>query len=110
MKLDPLKISKNILIILFIVFIALFFSQSTGYYEYEQYKKVALTNEQIKQFEKDVKNGKKVDVKDYIGETKKDYGNKVSNTGLKISSEIEKYVKKFINGAFDAIGRAVKEK
>lgn len=110
MKIDPNKLFKNILIFLFIIFIALYISQSTGYYEYEQYKKVALTNEQIKQFEKDVKNGKNVNVKDYVGETKKDYGNKISNTGLKISSEIEKYVKKFINTTFDAIGKAVKEK
>ena len=110
MKLEPNKIFKNILIFLFIIFIALYISQSTGYFEYEQYKKVALTNEQIKQFEEDVKNGKNVNVKDYVGETKKEYGNKVSNMGLTISENIEKYVKKFINGAFDTIGKAVKEK
>lgn len=110
MKLDANKIFKNILIFLFIIFIALYISQSTGYYEYEQYKKVALTNEQIKQFEKDVKEGKKVDVKDYVSETKKEYGNKISNAGLTISKKIEKYVKKFINSVFDNIGDVVKEK
>ena len=110
MRLEPNKIFRNIFIFLFIIFIALYISQSTGYYEYEQYKKVALTNEQIKQFEEDVKNGKNVNVKDYVGETKKEYGNKVSNMGLTISENIEKYVKKFINGTFDAIGKAVKEK
>ena len=110
MKLDINKIFKNILIFLFIIFIALYISQSTGYYEYEQYKKVALTNEQIKQFEKDVKEGKKVDVKNYVSETKKEYGNKISNAGLTISKKIEKYVKNFINSVFDSIGDVVKEK
>lgn len=110
MKIQANKLFKNILIFLFVIFIALYISQSTGYYEYEQYKKVALTNEQIKQFEKDVKDGKSVDVKDYISETKKDYGNKISNAGLTISKKIEKYVTKFINGMFDSLSNVVNDK
>lgn len=106
----PEKIFKSILIFLFIIFISLYISQSSGYYEYEQYKKVALTKEQIKEFERDIKEGKKVDVKDYVGETKKEYGNKVSNVGLKISETIEGYVQKIINNSFEAISKVVKEK
>lgn len=110
MKIQADKIFKHVLTFLFIIFIALYISQSTGYYEYEQYKKVALTNEQIEQFEKDVKEGKSVDVKDYVEETKKDYGNKVSNAGLQISKKIEKYVTKFVNSVFDSIASVVKDK
>jgi len=108
MKLE--NIFKTFLIVLFIIFISLYISQSSGYYEYEQYKKVELTKDQIKQFEKDIKDGKKIDVKDYIGETKKEYGNKVSNAGLKISETIEEYVQKIINSSFETISNVVKEK
>ena len=110
MKIQADKIFRSILVFLFVIFIALYISQSTGYYEYEQYKKVALTNEQIKQFENDVKEGKNVDVKDYVSETKKEYGNKVSNAGLRISKEIEKHVTKFINGIFESLSKVVNDK
>ena len=103
------KIFKNIIIVLFIIFIALFLSQANGYYEYQEYKKVALTNEQIKEFESDVKAGKKIDLKDYVGNTKKEYGNVVSNMGLKVSKKIEKYVKKAVNKSFGILSDLVSE-
>ena len=103
------KIFKNIMIILFVIFIALFISQANGYYEYQEYKKVALTNEQIKEFESDVKAGKKIDIKDYVGNTKKEYGNVVSNMGLTVSKNIEKYVKKAINTSFGVLSDLVSE-
>lgn len=106
----PEKIFKTIIIVLFIIFISLYISQSSGYYEYEQYKKVSLTKEQIKKFEQDIKDGKKVDVKDYANEVKKEYGNKISNAGLKLSETIETYVQKFINNSFEIISNVVKEK
>ena len=60
------KIFKYLILISFIIFLALYLSQSTGYFEYKNSKKVALTNEQIKQFEKDVNEGKNVDITKYI--------------------------------------------
>ena len=103
------KIFKNIMIVLFIIFVALFLSQVNGYYEYQEYKKVALTNEQIKEFESDVKAGKKIDLKDYVGNTKKEYGNVVSNMGLTVSKKIEKYVKKAVNKSFGILSDLVSE-
>ena len=97
------KVARNILVVLFILFIALYISQSTGYYDYEVYKKTALTKEQIKQFEEDVKAGKNVSVKDYLSETTSDYGNKLSNVGLNVSKKIEKYSKKAIETVFGAL-------
>ena len=44
----------------------LYLSQSTGYFEYRNSKKVALTNKQIEKFEQDVKEGKNVDIENYI--------------------------------------------
>ena len=103
------KIFRNIMIFLFIIFIALFISQANGYYEYQEYKKVALTKEQIKEFEDDVKSGKKIDLKDYVGNTKKEYGNTISDTGLSFSKKIEKYAKKVITTSFGALSKLVSE-
>lgn len=103
------KIFRNIMIFLFVVFIALFISQANGYYEYQEYKKVALTNEQIKEFESDIKAGKKIDIKDYTGKTKKEYGNIISDTGLTFSTQIEKYIKKAITSSFGALSKLVSE-
>ncbi len=101
------KIAGTTIIILFILFFALFISQSTGYYDYEAYKKTALTKEQIKKFEEDVKNGKNVSVKDYLSDTIKDYGNNVSDVGLSVSKNIEKYSKKTIEAIFGALSNLI---
>lgn len=103
------KIFKNIIIVLFIIFIALFISQSNGFYEYQEYKRVALTNEQIKEFESDLKAGKKIDLKNYVDKTKKEYGNSVSNMGLSVSKKIEKYFKKAMDLSFGALAKVVNE-
>jgi len=103
------KIFRNVIIILFVIFIALFISQSNGYYEYHEYQKVALTNEQIKEFESDLKAGKKIDIKDYVSNTKKEYGNAISDTGLNFSMKIEKYIKKAITSSFGALSKLVSE-
>lgn len=103
------KIFRNVIIFLFIIFIALFISQANGYYEYQEYKKVALTKEQIKEFESDIKAGKKIDLKDYVSKTKKEYGNTISDTGLTFSKKIEKYAKKVITSSFGALSKLVNE-
>ena len=45
---------------LLVIFLTLYFSQLTGYYEYQNYQKMIMTEEQIKQFEQDIKDGKEV--------------------------------------------------
>ena len=86
------KIFKYIILISFITFFALYLSQSTGYFEYKNSKKVALTNEQIKEFEKDVNEGKNIDITKYIEINNKDYQNNLSKMGLHVSNILEKSV------------------
>lgn len=50
--------------------------------------KTVLTDEAIIRFEKDLKNGKKINPSDYIIK-EKDYNNKACKIGLKISKIIE---------------------
>ena len=103
------KIFKYIVLISFITFLSLYISQSTGYFEYKNSKKVALTNEQIKQFEKDVNEGKNIDITKYIEINNKDYQNKLSKTGLQVSNILEKSVQKFISESFKVLAKLVGE-
>ena len=65
------------LILLLMTFITLYISQATGYYEYEQSRKTAFTEEQIRKFEQDVKDGKEIDINTYLENTNKDYQNNI---------------------------------
>ena len=44
------KIFKNLIIVLIVVYLGLYFAASVGYYDYKSYNKVALTEEQIIKF------------------------------------------------------------
>ena len=80
------RVIKLILQLLLILFLALFFSKySTEYNE----EKATLTEMAIKEYEKDLKEGKEIDSKKYLVE-EKDYNNTISKIGRKISFTIEK--------------------
>ena len=84
------RLIKLIGIILLIFFLALYFSSyNTSYYE----NKNILTEDAIKRFEKDLKEGKKINVNNYI-EKEKNYNNKVSTYTLKLSNLIDKCINK----------------
>lgn len=98
-----------VLTVLFAIFLTLYISQATGYYDYEQYKKVELTKDKIAQFEQDIKDGKEIDIKKYMSTVQTDYNNKVSKTGISISSTIKKYVRASIDGALSFFGMLLGE-
>ena len=52
------KIFHGFIWLLFFSFLVLYFAQAGGYYEDLNNKKASLTEEKVKQFEKDVKEGK----------------------------------------------------
>lgn len=110
---DKIKIYKRIckfcFIVLFICFLTLYFSQAAGYYEYEQHKQTTFTSEQIKKFEQDVAEGKKVDINDYLDSSNQDYSNKMSDLGYQVSDSLGKYVKMGIEGTFGALNKLVTE-
>lgn len=84
------KIIKVILIGISIFFLSLYFSTyNNTYYETKAY----LTEEAIKKYEKDLKEGKNITSKNYIPE-EKNYNNKVSKLGLKTSNFIDKLINK----------------
>ena len=68
--------------------------------EYENRKQVALTKKQIEKFEADVAEGKEVDITKYLKTNERNYQNKLSNTGLKISKVMKQGVNKVVNVSF----------
>lgn len=103
------KVFRWTLFIFFLLFLTLYISQATGYYEYEQSRKTALTEEQIKQFEQDVKDGKEIDINSYLENTNKNYQNNISKVTLNISEAISKYMKSGIEKVFEGIAKVIEE-
>ena len=65
------------------------------HYISHQTQKVKFTEEKMKEFEEDLKLGKKVDIKDYLTSNTKDYDNKVTELGLTLSDIVNNGI---ING------------
>ena len=84
------KVLRFIFYALVFSFICLYFAGKTGYYTKVISRNTYLTNEAIIAFEKDVSEGKRVDIKDYINTPKKDYRNFCSEVGFRISDGIDK--------------------
>ena len=85
---------KNLIKLLFIVFLIFFLSLYFSNYNNSYYEnKKILTDEAIERFEKDLKEGKEINAKDYLPK-EKDYNNKASKLGIEISNVIEKTFKK----------------
>ena len=101
------NIARIVIGTLFVLFLVLYFTQTTGYYEYEQKKLTTMTEEQVKKFEEDVNAGKNIDLKDYLTENKKDYHNKISNVSLTMSQKIEDYIAKGIEKIFSGVEKVV---
>ena len=79
------KTIKIIGIVLFVMFLSVYFSRyNTNYYE----NRNVLTEEAIVKFEQDIKEGKDISINTYLKE-EKDYNNKASTIGLKLSQGIE---------------------
>lgn len=110
---DKVKIYKKIFKFcfwaLFVTFLTLYFSQSTGYYEYGNYKKTVLTNEKIKQFELDVEKGKNVQIEDYLEDKNYNLNNKISSFGYNVSDTIGIWVKDSLDFIFNSMNSALEE-
>ena len=79
---------RLVLMGLLMLFVFVYLSGKTGYYETHQAKNTRLTGAAILEFEKDVAAGKPVDIKDYIKADVTDYRNTYSRLGYNISSGI----------------------
>ena len=86
------KTIKYVLILLLSSFLVLYFFGNNIYQNWTSEKKI-LTDEQIMKFEKDVKDGKEIDLDSYIVK-EKTHDNVITNINQKISSIIANGFKK----------------
>jgi len=88
----------KVLALLFVLYISLTIAIGTGYYEAKLSEKTTITNEAMKQFEEDIKSGKKVDIKDYVTDVYKDYSNQTTKAANVFSNIVEGIMTKGIDG------------
>lgn len=100
---------KFVAMLLFLAFIVAYSIGESGYYEYRLSNKKNLTDEQIEQFEQDVKDGKDIDITQYLKDNKVDYTNTLSRTTYKVSSKLNKVLKKGIEGIFKYVNKLVED-
>ncbi len=89
--------------VLFVIYLSLTIAINTGYYEAKVNEKTIITEENMKKFEEDVKNGKEIDINDYIGETVKDYSSNTSKAGIKLAKVVEKFMAEGITDMVDIL-------
>jgi len=104
------NVARIIILILFILFIGLYLVGNSSYYDYEAVKKSRLTEEQIRVFEQDLKDGKSIDLEDYLTKNEKKYNNPISDATLEISKTISKSFDKCLNYLFEKINNAMEER
>ncbi len=98
---------KIIFILIVLSFLALFTTQVSGYYEYSNSQKTMLTNEAIKKFEEDLKQGKDISINDYVETT--NYSNSLSQVALKISNNLQSLMDKSLKKMFSSIAQKLDE-
>lgn len=96
-----------ILLILFVIYISIYLSSSTGYVEYSNNSKTVFTEDKIKEFEKDIAEGKNVNIKDYIKNETKDYSNNITDMGDNISDFVNDSVNFVLKGGFKVIEKMI---
>ena len=99
------KVIVKIFYLLLISFIVLYFSKVNGYYEFINHNQVEMTENEIKKFEKDVKDGKNVTTKDYIKENQINNNNLISDIGYGLSDQIGNVVTNGLDGVFTVFGQ-----
>ena len=91
---------------MFIIFLVVYLGMATGYLEVENQRRTTLTKEAMEKYEQDLKEGKAIDIKNYL-EEEKVYSNKISNIALGASSIIEKGFNTILNYLFSEMNKAV---
>lgn len=86
----------------------IYFSYKNGYYLDKNRETMILTEEKIKEYEDDLKNGVDVSKKDYLVITDS-YDNSYTRLSLKISKKIENVFSKVIKFFFSKISDTINE-
>ncbi len=102
---NPYRHFWRIIIILAIIYCGLLIALESGYYQTKMQQKAIFTTEQIKKFEQDVAEGKKLDLEQYLPVKTNTYQNNIAQFGLSISNNVEKFMAVGINDLFGVLGK-----
>jgi c-di-AMP phosphodiesterase-like protein len=89
-----------IIIMIILIYICSYYVANSGYYEYHLQERTYLTNEKIKEFERDVKNNENIDVKDYLVAEEIDYTNNFTNLIYNMSYKGNNLARKILKRVF----------
>ena len=89
----------------FIIFVSYYIAFESGYYEANISRKSIITEESIKEFEQDIKDGKEIDIKDYINNDFVDYSSPISRLGSNISNTLDKIMGGEVLDIFENISK-----
>ena len=103
------SIFKFILLCFIICFLVILFAGKTGYYEKKLRDNSILTEEQIKKFEEDLKNGKNVDISNYVINENKDYTTKLKSDVYSVYLNLEKTIDKIVKFIFNEVGKNIND-
>lgn len=98
------NIILKILGCLFILFIALFIANMSGYYESKIRDQVIVTEEGIKAFENAIENGDEIDITSFLNTEREDYSSNMSNLGDTLTSSVEN----FVSGGMEIVSDIIK--
>ena len=98
------NIFRFIILCLLMTYSFVFFMANMGYSEYRNHNRRVITEENIRKFEEDIKNGKKLDVNNYVV---KDTFIVKNQSSLKISKSIGSITRKTIQKIFKILNKIV---
>jgi len=100
------NIFLKVILVLFIIYFSLYLMDNLGYYNIAT-KNTILTEEKLKEFEKDIENGEYIDIKEYTKDNT-NYKNAFSNLGYNISMGIDKVLNEGLKELGDFLSKLFK--
>lgn len=97
-------IFRRITLLLFVVFLINYYQVESGNYKNAAHQKSILTEEKIREFEADVKNGKYVDLKDYTEDYYVDTSTPITDIGYSIGCGVDNFINNKVVKFFSYIG------
>ena len=104
-----IKLFKWTMTFIFISFFCTVILSLSGYYQTFLQKQTILTNDAINAFEQDIKDGKDIDINNYIENNQKNYDNAISKTGRFISNKLNNLISGTIEKTLKIIIKAIEE-
>jgi len=98
------KIVLKLLGVLFVIYMALFIANMSGYYESKIRDRVVVTENGIKEFEEKVKSGEEIDITSFLSNEREDYSSKMSLLGDNLTNGIES----FVSGGMEVVSGILK--